>query len=302
MKREILPKKSVFKSGFVTIIGRPNAGKSTLMNALLGEKIAITSDKPQTTRNKVTGILNEPGVQVVFLDTPGIHRPKGLLNEYMVKAAKEACKEVDLIIFMVEANSKPGPMEEEIVELLKGLKTKTFLVINKIDLVEKPNILPVIEKYASMYGFDEVIPVSSLKGENLDDLKATIIKSMPAGPQYFPEDELSDQPERFIVAEIIREKIFRMTKDEVPYSTAVLVEDMKDKGDIIYTRADIYVEKDSHKGIIIGAKGQMLKSIGQAARKDIEALLGTKVFLELFVKVKKDWREKPGVLKEMGYN
>jgi len=296
-----LSKKNVFKSGFVTIIGRPNAGKSTLMNALLGEKIAITSDKPQTTRNKVTGILNEPGVQVVFLDTPGIHRPKGLLNEYMVKAAKEACKEVDLIIFIVEANSKPGPMEEEIVELLKGLKTKTFLVINKIDLVEKPKILSVIEKYAGMYGFDEVIPVSSLNGENLDDLKATIIKNIPAGPQYFPEDELSDQPERFIVAEIIREKIFRMTKDEVPYSTAVLVEDMKDKGDIVYTRADIYVEKDSHKGIIIGAKGQMLKSIGQAARKDIEALLGTKVFLELFVKVKKDWRERPGVLKEMGY-
>ncbi len=296
-----MTKEKKFKSGFVTIIGRPNAGKSTLMNALLGEKIAITSDKPQTTRNKVTGILNEPGVQVVFLDTPGIHRPKGLLNEYMVKAAKEACKEVDLIIFMVEANSKPGPMEEEIVELLRSLKTKTFLVINKIDLVEKPKILPVIERYASMYGFDEVIPVSSLKGENLDDLKATIIKSMPAGPQYFPEDELSDQPERFIVAEIIREKIFRMTKDEVPYSTAVLVEDMKDKGDIIYTRADIYVEKESHKGIIIGAKGQMLKSIGQAARKDIEALLGTKVFLELFVKVKKDWREKPGILKEMGY-
>ena len=296
-----MSKKNVFKSGFVTIIGRPNAGKSTLMNALLGEKIAITSDKPQTTRNKVTGILNEPGVQVVFLDTPGIHRPKGLLNEYMVKAAKEACKEVDLIIFIVEANSKPGPMEEEIVELLKGLKTKTFLVINKIDLVEKPKILSVIEKYAGMYGFDEVIPVSSLNGENLDDLKATIIKNIPAGPQYFPEDELSDQPERFIVAEIIREKIFRMTKDEVPYSTAVLVEDMKDKGDIVYTRADIYVEKDSHKGIIIGAKGQMLKSIGQAARKDIEALLGTKVFLELFVKVKKDWRERPGVLKEMGY-
>ena len=297
-----MPKKNVFKSGFVTIIGRPNAGKSTLMNALLGEKIAITSDKPQTTRNKVTGILNEPGVQVVFLDTPGIHRPKGLLNEYMVKAAKEACKEVDLIIFMVEANSKPGPMEEEIVEMLKMLKTKTFLVINKIDLIEKPKILPVIEKYAGMYSFDEVIPVSSLNGENLDDLKATILKNIPEGPQYFPEDELSDQPERFIVAEIIREKIFRMTKDEVPYSTAVLVEDMKDKGDIVYARADIYVEKDSHKGIIIGAKGQMLKSIGQAARKDIEALLGTKVFLELFVKVKKDWRERPGALKEMGYN
>jgi GTP-binding protein Era len=272
------------------------------MNALLGEKIAITSDKPQTTRNKVTGIWNEPGVQVVFLDTPGIHRPKGLLNEYMVKAAKEACKEVDLIIFMVEATAKPGPVEEEIVEMLKALKTKTFLVINKIDLVEKPKILPVIEKYAGMYSFDEVIPVSSLNGENLDDLKATIIKNMPDGPQYFPEDELSDQPERFIVAEIIREKIFRMTKDEVPYSTAVLVEDMKDKGDIVYARADIYVEKDSHKGIIIGAKGQMLKSIGQAARKDIEALLGTKVFLELFVKVKKDWRERPGALKEMGYN
>ncbi len=297
-----MPKKNAFKSGFVTIIGRPNAGKSTLMNALLGEKIAITSDKPQTTRNKVTGILNEPGVQVVFLDTPGIHRPKGLLNEYMVKTAKEACKEVDLVIFMVEANAKPGLLEEEIVEMLKTLKTKTFLVINKIDLVEKPDILPVIEKYAGMYSFDEIIPVSSLNGENLDDLKATIIKDIPEGPQYFPEDELSDQPERFIVAEIVREKIFRMTRDEVPYSTAVLVEDMKDKGDIVYARADIYVEKDSHKGIIIGAKGQMLKSIGQAARKDIEALLGTKVFLELFVKVKKDWRERPGALKEMGYN
>jgi GTPase len=290
-----------FHSGFVSIIGRPNAGKSTLLNALVGEKISIVSEKPQTTRNRVTGILTLPDAQVIFLDTPGLHRPKGRLNEYMVKVAKDACAEVDIVLFMAEADKQPGEAEGEIIEFLKGLKTKVFLVINKIDLVPKDALLPLIDKYNSIYGFAEIIPVSSLKGKNLPELKNTIIDYLPEGPQYYPEDEMTEQPERFIAAEIIREKIFRMTKDEVPYSTAVLVEEMKEHGDKIYTRADIYVEKDSHKGIIIGANGQMLKKIGQAARKDIERLLGSPIYLELWVKVKKDWREKPGALREMGY-
>jgi GTPase len=293
--------KKAFRSGFVSIIGRPNVGKSTLLNALVGEKISIVSEKPQTTRNRVTGILTLPDAQVIFLDTPGLHRPKGRLNEYMVKVAKDACAEVDIVLFMAEADKNPGEAEEEIIEFLKGLKTKVFLVINKIDLVQKDTLLPLINKYSSIYNFAEIIPVSSLKEKNLPELKMTIIDYLPEGPQYYPEDEMTEQPERFIAAEIIREKIFRMTKDEVPYSTAVLVEEMKEHGDKIYTRADIYVEKDSHKGIIIGANGQMLKKIGQAARKDIERLLGSEIYLELWVKVKKDWREKPGALREMGY-
>jgi len=293
--------KKAFYSGFVSIIGRPNVGKSTLLNALVGEKISIVSDKPQTTRNRVTGILTLPEAQVIFLDTPGLHKPKGRLNEYMVKVAKEACSEVDIVLFMAEADKNPGEAEKEIIEFLKGLRTKVFLVINKIDLVQKDALLPLINKYSSIYDFAEIIPVSSLKGKNLPDLRKTIIDYLPEGPQYYPEDEMTEQPERFIAAEIIREKIFRMTKDEVPYSTAVLVEEMKEHGDKIYTRADIYVEKDSHKGIIIGANGQMLKKIGQAARKDIERLLGSEIYLELWVKVKKDWREKPGALREMGY-
>ena len=294
--------KKAFYSGFVSIIGRPNVGKSTLLNALVGEKISIVSDKPQTTRNRVTGILTLPDeAQVIFLDTPGLHKPKGRLNEYMVKVAKEACTEVDIVLFMAEADKNPGEAEKAIIEFLKGLRTKVFLVINKIDLVQKDALLPLINKYSSIYDFAEIIPVSSLKGKNLPDLRKTIIDYLPEGPQYYPEDEMTEQPERFIAAEIIREKIFRMTKDEVPYSTAVLVEEMKEHGDKIYTRADIYVEKDSHKGIIIGANGQMLKKIGQAARKDIERLLGSEIYLELWVKVKKDWREKPGALREMGY-
>jgi GTP-binding protein Era len=293
--------KKAFYSGFVSIIGRPNVGKSTLLNALVGEKISIVSDKPQTTRNRVTGILTLPEAQVIFLDTPGLHKPKGRLNEYMVKVAKDACAEVDIVLFMAEADKNPGEAEKEIIEFLKGLRTKVFLVINKIDLVPKDALLPLINKYSSIYNFAEIVPVSSLKGKNLPDLRKTIIDYLPEGPQYYPEDEMTEQPERFIAAEIIREKIFRMTKDEVPYSTAVLVEEMKEHGDKIYTRADIYVEKDSHKGIIIGANGQMLKKIGQAARKDIERLLGSEIYLELWVKVKKDWREKPGALREMGY-
>ncbi|MGA2192496.1 MAG: GTPase Era [Nitrospirota bacterium] len=295
-----LPKK-IYKSGFVSIIGRPNVGKSTLMNALLGEKISIVSDKPQTTRNKITGILSLPDAQVIFLDTPGMHKPRGLLNEYMVKVAREASQEVDIILFMAESNKRPGPIEKDIIKFLKEAKTKVFLIINKIDLVEKPAVLPLIDEYSGMYGFDEVIPVSSRTKENLDALLKTIIRYLSKGPQYYPEDELSDQPERFIAAEIIREKIFLMTKEEIPYAVAVLVEEMKERGKLVYTQADIYVEKDSQKGIIIGDGGKMLKKIGQAAREDIEKLLGSKIYLDLRVKVKKDWREKRGSLREMGY-
>lgn len=292
----------VFKSGFVTIIGRPNVGKSTLMNNLVGEKLAIVSDKPQTTRNRITGIMNAPGAQIVFIDTPGIHRHKGLLNEFMVKTARDACSEVDLILFMVEADRPPSGEDTDILEFLKGLGTRVFLVINKVDIVKKEKVLPLIEQYSAMHSFEEIIPVSALKSENVEELKSAIVGCMPEGPKYYPEDELTDQPERFIVAEIIREKIFRLTQHEVPYSTAVMVEEMKDKGDIVYIRAVVYVEKDSQKGIIIGQGGQMLKKLGMLSRRDIEKLLGIKSYLDIWVKVKKDWREKPGALGEMGYN
>jgi GTPase len=291
----------MFKSGFVTIIGRPNVGKSTLMNALLGEKLAIVSDKPQTTRNKITGILTKKEAQVIFLDTPGIHAHKGLLNQYMTKVAKDACEEVDLILFMVEADKSPAQDDIDILDFLKGLDTKVFLVINKVDLVKRESVLPLIEKYSKMYGFAEIIPVSSLKKDNVYDLLETVIHSLPEGPRYYPEDEISELPERFIAAEIIREKIFRLTQYEVPYSTAVVVEEMKDRGEKLYIRAVVYVEKDSQKGIIIGGGGQMLKKLGQLARRDIERLLGAAVYLDIWVKVKKDWREKPGALREMGY-
>lgn len=296
-----MARKKTFKSGFVTIVGRPNVGKSTLMNALLGEKLAIVSDKPQTTRNRITGILTTPEAQVVFLDTPGIHRHKGRLNEYMAKVARDACAEVDLILFMVEANAKPGPEDAGILEFVRGLGTRLFLVINKVDLVPRESVLPVIEHYAKTGAFAEIIPVSSLKSENLDDLMASITASLPEGPKYYPEDEITDQPERFVVAEIIREKIFRLTQYEVPYSTAVTVEEMKERGEKLYIRAVVYVEKDSQKGIIIGGGGKMLKKLGQSARRDIERLLGAGTYLDIWVKVKKDWREKPGALREMGY-
>jgi len=291
----------LFKSGFVTIIGRPNVGKSTLMNALLGEKLAIVSDKPQTTRNRITGILTSRDAQAIFLDTPGIHEHKGLLNQYMTKVAKDACAEVDLILFMVEADKEPTADDAEILRFLKGLKTKVFLVINKVDLVKRENVLPLMEKYSGMHGFAEIVPVSSLRKDNVDHLLATVIDNLPEGPRYYPEDEISELPERFIAAEIIREKIFRLTQYEVPYSTAVVVEEMKDRGEKLYIRAVVYVEKDSQKGIMIGGGGKMLKKLGQLARRDIERLLGASVYLDIWVKVKKDWRDKPGALREMGY-
>jgi GTPase len=292
-----------FRSGFVAIIGRPNVGKSTLLNRILGEKIVITSDKPQTTRNRIKGIHNVPQAQIIFIDTPGIHRAKSLLNRFMVEEAMASVKEVDVILFLVEADLPTGSREEQILEVLAAVKTPVFLVLNKIDLVAKEALLEKIAGYARLYPFKEIIPVSAANGDGVESLVESVCRYLPEGPVYFPEDILTDVPERFIVAEIIREKIFRLTRDEVPYAVAVEVESFKERpdGTLIAIAAAINVERDSQKGIIIGKKGAMLKKIGMEARREIEQLLDSKVFLELFVRVRKEWSENPRLLKELGY-
>ncbi len=288
-----------FKSGFISIIGRPNVGKSTLLNALLGEKIAIISDKPQTTRNKILGIVNHPGAQMVFLDTPGIHKPMHRMNEFMVQTALRTYNEVDVILMLVEATELPGAGDRFIIETLAKVKTPVFLLINKVDLIKKDGLLPLMQEYSRLYNFTEIIPVSALKND-LGGLLDTILKRLPQGPQYFPDDQLTDQPERFIVSEIIREKIFELTKEEIPYATAVIIEEMKEEPDITRIHAAIIVERDSQKGILIGKGGSMLKKIGTLARLDAEKLLGAKIFLKLYVKVKKGWREDEHMLKNIG--
>ncbi len=292
-----------FRSGFVSIIGRPNAGKSTLLNSILGEKIVITSDKPQTTRNRIKGIHNIPGAQIVFIDTPGIHRAKSMLNKYMVEEALASIKEVDVILLLVEADAPAGSGDALILELLAGVATPVLLVINKIDLVPKEALLASIERYAQLYPFREIVPVSALSGDGVERVVESVRSYLPEGPVYFPDDILTDLPERFIVAEIIREEVFRLTRDEVPYSVAVEVETFKERpdGGLISIAAVINVERDSQKGIVIGRKGDMLKKIGMQARREIEQLLDSKVFLELFVRVRKDWSENPRLLKELGY-
>lgn len=293
-----------FKSGFVAIIGRPNVGKSTLLNAILGEKIAIVSAKPQTTRNRIRGIKSTENAQIVFLDTPGIHEAKGYLNEFMVKEALAAIGDVDTIIYLVEATKKIEEDDKFIIENLKRIKQPVILCINKVDIVIKDNLLPLIDEYSKAYAFKEITPLSAIKGEGVEELLNIIIKTLPEGPKYFPEDILTDQPERFVAAEIIREKVFLLTKQEIPYSTAVVVERFKENPQkkIVSISATINVERDSQKGIIIGKGGSMLKRIGTRARMDIERLLGTKVFLELFVRVQKDWTKDKKILKEFGYH
>jgi len=292
-----------FRSGFVSIIGRPNVGKSTLLNRILGEKIVITSDKPQTTRNRIQGIHNVPGAQIVFIDTPGIHQARSRLNKYMVDVALSAIREVDLILFLVEANQRPGEQEQEIIDLLAGATAPVFLVINKVDLTDKGRVLEGIAAYKDRYPFREIVPVSAGTGDGVGHLVELVRKALPEGPVYFSDDILTDLPERFIAAEIIREKVFRMTRDEIPYATAVEVDSFKERedGGLVSIAATITVERDSQKGIIIGKKGAMLKKIGSSARNEIEKLLNTKVFLELFVRVRKDWSEDERMLKELGY-
>ena len=290
-----------FRSGFISIIGRPNAGKSTLLNSILGEKISIVSPKPQTTRNVVRGVKNLAGCQMIFMDTPGIHRAKGLLNEFMVKAAVSSVRDVDAVVLLVEADRPVSDDDRFILQALKGLGCPVILGVNKVDKVDKRLLLPLIDEYTKMYEFKEVIPLSALKGEGVELLLTTLSGLLPEGPMYFPEDVLTDVPERFIVAEIVREKVFIFTKEEIPYSVAVVVDRFEEKKKIISITATINVERDSQKGIVIGKGGAMLKRIGTAAREDIERLLGSKVFLELFVSVQKEWTKKPGALKEFGY-
>ncbi len=295
-------KEKQHKSGFIAVIGRPNVGKSTLINSLIGQKIAIMSDKPQTTRNRILCILTRPEAQIVFLDTPGIHKPKHKLGEYMVKAAEGTLKEVDAILFVVDATEKMGPGEYYILERLQATSKPVILVVNKLDLIEKEQVLPIISHYTDKYPFVGVVPISAKEETNLDALIEEVEKYLPEGPQYYPEDMVTDQPERLIVAELVREKALQLTRDEVPHAIAVDVDEMKarDNGDT-YIRVTIYVERDSQKGILIGAKGSMLKEIGKLARADIEMLLGTRVFLDLWVKVKKDWRDRDSALRGFGF-
>ncbi len=294
--------KSIFKSGFVSIIGRPNVGKSTLLNLILGEKLAIISPKPQTTRNRILGIKNLPAGQIVFLDTPGIHQSPLKLNQAMVKTALATYNEVDVICFLIEAHRPDHEENEFVLKTLEKVSKPVFLVINKIDLVRKEDLLPIIEKYSSQRPFAQIIPISALLGDGVDILVNELWQILPAGPKYFPDDMVTDLPERFLVAELIREKVLQLTREEIPYATAVVVEEFKEREDknLIVIKATIQVERESQKGIIIGEKGRMLKEIGQRARAEIEALLGAKVFLELWVKVEKNWREDPRALRRLG--
>ena len=293
-----------FKSGFVTLIGRPNVGKSTLMNHLIGQKIAITSEKPQTTRNRIQTVYTDERGQIIFLDTPGIHKAKNKLGEYMVNVAENTLKEVDVILWLVEPTTFIGAGERYIAEQLSKIKTPVILVINKIDTVKsKEEILTFIAAYKDILNFAEIIPVSALKEMNIEDVKSSIFKYLPAGPQFYDEDTVTDQPMRQIAAELIREKALRMLDDEIPHGVAVVIDQMKERPNgIIDVDATIVCERDSHKGIIIGKGGSMLKRIGTAARMEIENLMDTKVNLKLWVKVRREWRDSDMYMKNYGYN
>lgn len=284
-------------------MGRPNVGKSTLTNSLIGEKIAIMSDRPQTTRNKIMCIMNTDNAQIMFLDTPGIHKPQHKLGQYMVRAAESTLHEVDVILFVVDVSEKRGAGEDYILEQLRKVKNPVILVANKIDkLSDKGKLFSIIESYTKDFTFMAVVPVSALQDIEFPGLITEIIKYLPEGPSYFPEDMITDQPERVIAAEMIREKVLRATRDEVPHSIAVEIDEFKVRdNDDVYIRANIFVERESQKGIVIGAKGSLLKKIGEQSRRDIESLLGNKVYLDLWVKVKPDWRNKDKALRQFGY-
>ena len=292
------------KSGFATLIGRPNVGKSTLMNRLIGQKIAITSNKPQTTRNRIQTVYTCDQGQIIFLDTPGIHKAKNKLGEYMVNVAERTLREVDVILWLVEPSTFIGAGERHIAEQLKKAKTPVILVINKTDTVKREEILVFIDTYRKLYDFDEIVPVSALNGDNTDTLIEQIFKYLPYGPQYYDEDTVTDQPMRQIVAELIREKALRCLDEEIPHGIAVSIDQMKERkdGGICDIDATIICEKDSHKGIIIGKQGAMLKKIGSAARYEIERMMEMKVNLKLWVKVKKDWRDSDYLIKNFGYD
>jgi GTP-binding protein Era len=292
-----------FRSGFISIIGPPNVGKSTLLNRILGTKITITSSKPQTTRNRILGIKNLKNAQLIFLDTPGIYQPKSLFGKYMVDSALAACKDVDLILLMVETNHSIAEEIHYVLEFLSKVPFPVILLINKVDRVKKENLLPLIDAYSHLFTFSQIIPISALSGDGVDRLMAEILSLLPKGPQYFPEDMITDQPERFIVSEIIREKVIGNTYQEIPYSVAVSIDEFKEKEDqnLIVIKAIIHVEKPSQKGIIIGKKGATLKKIGSDARREIEALLGATVYLDCWVNVERNWSKDRTALKRLGY-
>lgn len=291
-----------YKSGFVAIVGRPNVGKSTFLNRVIGQKIAIMSNTAQTTRNKIQGIYTTDAAQIVFIDTPGVHKPKTELGDYMVKSAMSALNEVDAILFMINATEKRGAGDNFIIDRLKDAKAPVYLLINKIDQIHPDDLLTVMDQYQAALPWQAVYPISALEGNNVDDFLGDLVDQMPKGPQYYPADQLTDHPERFVVSELIREKIFMLTREEVPHSVAVEIESMKTKSNgQVRIEATIIVDRPTQKGILIGKGGSMLKKIGTLARQDIENLLGSKVFLQLFVKVQPGWRDKSALLKSYGY-
>ncbi|MBB6678738.1 GTPase Era [Cohnella lubricantis] len=302
MERRIIQLTEKFKSGFVAIVGRPNVGKSTLMNQVIGQKIAIMSDKPQTTRNKIHGVYTTDNAQIVFLDTPGIHKPNSKLGDYMVKSAQSALQEVEAVLFLIDVSEELGGGDRFIIELLKKVQTPVILVLNKIDKVHPEQLLPVIEKYSKLHSFADIVPVSAVHGSNVQTLLNQLVGYLPEGPMYYPADQVTDHPEQFVCAELIREKILQLTREEIPHSIAVEIESMgtSDNG-VVRIGAVIYVERQSQKGIVIGKNGAMLKQVGKMAREDMERLLGSKIFLELWVKVKEDWRNRESVLKSLGF-
>lgn len=292
-----------FRSGFVSLIGRPNVGKSTLLNFLLGQKIAIISPKPQTTRNRILGVKNLPAGQIIFLDTPGIHRSGNLLNQSMVRAALATLQEVDVVCLLIEANDPDHEENDWIVENLQKVRKPVFLAINKIDLAPKGNLLSIMERFSQKRPFEQIVPISAVLGDGLDILVRELLKILPEGPRLFPEDMVTDLPERFLAAELIREKVFQLTREEIPYATAVVIEEFKEREEknLVVIRATIQVERETQKGILIGEKGKRLKEIGRLAREEMEALLGVRVFLELWVKVEKNWRGDALALRRLGF-
>lgn len=288
-------------SGFVAIVGRPNAGKSTLINALVGAKVSIITPVPQTTRNRILGIVNRPHAQVVFMDTPGIHRPLSRLNQQMMSFVRQALRDRDLTVLIVDASQKFGKGDQYALHLLKEYSARAILALNKIDVLPKTRLLPLIDRYSKLHDFEEVFPISALRGDGLEDLLQAVIRLLPEGPAYFPPDTYTDQPERFLAAELIREQVIRHTRQELPYVSAVLVEEFKETSTMTSIRATIVVEKESQRPIVIGAAGSMIKAIGTEARKELEKLLPPKVFLELFVKVEPRWRDNPALVAELDY-
>jgi GTP-binding protein Era len=292
-----------FKSGFISILGRPNVGKSTLFNRFLGDKIAIIAEKPQTTRNRILGIKNVEGGQLIFLDTPGIHQGRSELNQRMVRTAIASGRDADVLLFLIEANSPVLEKDQQMIEPLRGSRGIPFLVINKMDLVRRKSLLPIMDQYQKLHPFKEIIPISAMTGEGIDILLDEILKVLPESLPYYPEDMVTDQTERFWVSEIIREKVIHQSYQEIPYSTAVTIEEFKEHSEknLVVIKATIHVERDSQKKIVIGKGGQKLKNIGEASRKEVEALLGTRVFLELWVSVEKNWTQDPQALNRLGY-